>query len=286
MLRYVFYVIFLTVVLSVLLYLLFPEKVIKNHFEKHAELMLPGTTVETAKVSPLLFPPGVGIDEICIREAETLLIQLDSLNIYPQIFSFFSTKKTSYNFYGKVPGGRIEGTFKKSHNGDISAQSLNAKIIDLSVAEIPMLKNHASFKINGILNGQMAFNSKNVLEADLKLSLSKGQVELSTILLGQLNMDFIEVASVITVQDSLWKITKGHLDGKDMDISFSGNIRGNWPMIQSRLDFSGHINPHHSFFKKPENKVLRTFFPDKKASDMGFSFMITGTLENPVFVWN
>lgn len=285
-LRYVFYVVFLTVVSSVFLYLLFPEKMIKNHLEKHAALIFPGTTVEIAKVSPLLFPPGVGIDTICIREAGTLLIQPDLLNVYPQIFSFFSTKNTSYNLYGEVSGGTIEGTFKKFHNDDIPAQSLNARIIDLSIAEIPMLKNHASFKLNGILNGQMVLRSENVLEADLKLSLSNGQVELSNMFLGQLNMSFNEVASVIAIKDSILKITKCYLDGEDMDISFSGNILGKWPMIQSRLNFSGHINPHHSFFKKSENKALGIFFPDKKASDLGFSFMITGTLENPVFVWD
>lgn len=285
-LRYSFYVIYLTAVSLCLLYFLFPEKVVKNHIKKRAETIFPTTITEIEKVSPSIFPPGVGIDSVDIFESGNPLIRLDFLGIYPQLSSVFSKFESSYNFYGKAFGGTIEGTYKESLPRNTLEHILLARFKDMSIPGIPALEKYSVFNMSGILDGQMSFTVQRDLEADLNISLSNGKIALNSIYTGQITFFFKRLDSVITLKDSVLNIMQCHLHGKDMDITLSGKILSTWPMVNSSLDLTGFINPHHAFLKKAENRVLGNLFPDKKADDKGFSFIITGTFDKPVFVWN
>lgn len=285
-LRYILYVIYFTGVSLCLLYFLFPEQVIRNSLNQFAKTIFPETTMEIGKVNPIIFPPGVSMKPIYISESGKPLIQLDFLDIYPRIYNVLSKNGKTYQFNGNLLGGTMEGLYKEFQDADNLKQQLNMKFTGIKIANIPALNEDDTFKMIGNLNGWVDLTHGNVLQADMKLTLSEGEINITHALLGNLRIVFSEFSSVISQKDTTIEITQGYLHGDDADLIISGNIYGTWPIINSKLNFSGYFNPHHGFLKKPENKIFINFFPDEKTNDKGFSFLINGNLKTPVFSWN
>ncbi len=284
-LGYFFYPAYFVLVSLCFIYLLFPEQAVKNHLEKLTGSILPDAEAKVGKISPGLFPPALDIDSIDVVSPENFLVRLDFLRIYPHFSSFFSLQNPSFDFHGKIFEGTIEGRFTRSFRENIPEQKLEADFRGLTLSGIENLIKHAPVGISGTLDGHAAWTSGRQEKAEAKFSLSKGQIDMTDKYLGPIMVNFDKIDSLISMNDTALEVVKCHLQGEDVELSLSGNILAGWPIMDSDVHFTGYINPHHSFLKKPGNKIVANFFPHRKTGGQGFSFTINGSVDKPSFFW-
>jgi type II secretion system protein N len=211
------------------------------------------------------------------------------------LFSLLTGSKT-INFDADLGAGEVEGSF----DGNDELTHVEANLDEIDLAKFGALESLISLPTKGTLSGDIDLtlgkDPKQTQGAiDLKLSglsIGDGKAKLKLGSMGGLTVDPIEIGNMLIeleVKDGIGIVKKIASDGKDLELSGSGDVRFAEPVGRTRLS----ILLRAKFTENYRNKSPRTRamfslldsgMPEANAAktpDGALQFRVTGTLSSP-----
>jgi type II secretion system protein N len=242
-----------------------------------APIPIPATPGEKAK------PPAPS--GLHIREARARL----------GLFSLLTGSKT-VNFDAELEAGDVSGSF----SGSDEAQQIQASLDSVDLEKLGALESLISLPAKGTLSGDidvtLGKDPKQTQGAiTLKIAgftVGDGKAKLKLGSMGGLTVDPIEVGNMaieIDVKDGVGTIKKIGSDGKDLELSGSGDVRFADPVGRSRLSVLLRAKFTDNYRNKsPRTRamfsLLDSGIPEANAAktpDGALQFRVSGTLTTP-----
>ena len=281
------YVLYVLLVTLVLLYYLFPAKIVEEFVDNSIRRMNPALGFKAEKIRPWI-PVGLRITggRIYLKDSpvpavfktDTMYIAAESLKLLRGKYSF-DLDGTAYT--GDI-SGRLDS---KDENGKTFDSELVFNGIDL--ADYEFLAGRFQHKISGKISGEIAYSKDSAgatgENGRAHLRLDNGQLQLQTPVFGLQSVDLQNIDMELELQNGRIKIEKAELAGSEVKAAMNGFILLRSDIKLSQLKLSGTLEPLAEFYKNyPEiREVLKSM--KKRVKRGQYFFSITGTLEAPIF---
>jgi type II secretion system protein N len=265
------------------LFVLFPEKTVREHAKGLVQNLHPGLTLTIAKAVPK-FPISVCLKEVSLMALGETVADVDSLVLRTSFHSIFGRDNDIF-FKFKAYGGDIQGMIENNYSINEDCWRLNAIISDLRLESIPPI-HKLDYQISGLLNMKVDYQREGTSNANAIMEFYNARVGLPSPFFGQTFFDFKKADATVSVRENIMEITECKIKGLQTDIILSGTVVLKQPLNISILKLNGFINPHLAFLKDLNKKTPLKIFPEKKAGKKGFSFKIKGTIDRPGFFWD
>jgi type II secretion system protein N len=282
---YVLYGAFLTVALF---YYRFPSDDLRNYLEITVAKLHPGLVLSTSKLR-LAFPPGLKFSggRLFLKERpERPLFRADSLFVGPEFLPLLAGK-LQYGFDCFAYGGALKGNIRFERADRVGPFTTSIRLEDIQIGDYGYFSSLIGRNIKGVMKGTVTY-SGNRLEpmqgrGDAALYISEGEVQLLNPILSLQSIDFDHLSIKMSLKDRTLNLTSLELKGRTVQGELSGTIRINKVIQESRLDIQGMIAPLGELFGsrgavRDNLKSLRQRWKGK-----GFSFVVRGTLGDPIF---
>lgn len=264
-------------------YLFFPTDKVRIYLEKTIDYWSPSSVCRIGKAE-LLFPLHLRFENIQIQklgEGNDSTFVLDAVEFSPGL-KFWQKIKVN----GELYAGLFQTELHHRHQKEMF-ELAKIRVEDVDVAEI--IKNISSWKRN--VTGEIRFSGSYEAKYTLPLNgsikgnaeLIGGSLELKRPVLSLTTLNFEKVISSVNCDATQCRLSEGEILGEEIDASFSGELSLSAPLLMSRLQLSGFLDPRESFFKThPQgDKMVRQLLHINK-SDM-LPFTVGGTLQWPTF---
>jgi type II secretion system protein N len=268
------YGIYVLLVATLFIYLLFPADKVKAHIAARVGHMYPDIRMSIRDASPI-FPPGIRLYKVKLNHLTDRLLEADVITIFPDLLSLFGAS-TAMKFKANTQKGIIGGRAKFTGEMPDQRVRLDADVTGVQLGEFPFLKNLADYRLAGSITGKISYSGRRdnghsmkvqIVIADMQLTLAKS-------ILGFEDMKFNRVDAEASLKDQQLTISRLRFTGDllDGELSGSGFIAGR--LKDSTISLKGEIKPHQEV--QPE---LGGEFSDK--SILGF---ISGKNSFPITV--
>ena len=280
------YISFIIAIFIFFLYILFPSDAVKKHIEHKLGSINPDLSISIDNINPV-FPPGVRLNAVSFYYIRSLLLNVETIKIVPEIFSVFSSK-TAFSFKGVAYDGIIKG------NADIGGNAghilIDADLSGIQIKDIPAIKFPAGsekekYNISGILDGKITYSNNKGSDrvTGAKLCISECRIKLKEPVFNHENFTFSKIkADLATVKERL-HIKSCTFEGDKVNASLSGSVVTKNNVGSSVLNLRGKIKLKPLFFRNMKKNLLASVFPEKMSGNGSFSFKIGGTFDNPEF---
>ena len=284
-LGYTSYAVLLTVAL---LYFRFPGDAFKEHVQATLKEVFPRHLFSVGHLRPS-FPPGLGLFETAVVSGATPdvnLFEADSLVIRPDPWSLLKGK-TKYRFDCRAYGGEIRGSIQCAEENGEPPFTAFVELLNIDLGRHAYLSQLVGKRLKGALNGVITYGGQGEFpgkgEGEAHLRLSHGSVELKEPILRLESISFDDLLLNMVLKDGKIELTRGELEGREIEGSLSGSIVLKRVFSKSALDLKGTIAPLGDLFggAKGASHILKFFKQDLGKKKFGFS--IRGTFERPKF---
>jgi type II secretion system protein N len=259
------------------------------------------TNVKLHKLGPeaagaVLVPKGKGAEKD--KAAAAGGFQIRDARARLGLLSLLGGAKT-INFDADLEAGEIEGSFA----GDDESQHVEATLDDIDLEKSGALESLISLPAKGTLSGDIDLTlgkdtKQTEGEITLKLAgltIGDGTAKLKLGSMGGLTVDPIEIGNLvieIEVKSGVGVIKKVSSDGKDLELSGSGDVRFADPVGRTRLSVLLKAKFTDNYRNKsPRTRamfsLLDSGMPEVNAAktpDGALQFRLAGTLSSPRFV--
>jgi len=102
-------------------------------------------------------------------------------------------------------------------------------------------------------------------------------------ILGLSTLDFDKMTVKVTQQNDMLRFAEGELLGKQLDADFAGEMRIAYPLVNSNMLLSGHLQPDKAYLAdhpREQQFVMRLLQRYKMTV---LPFKIGGTVKRPLF---
>ncbi len=283
-LRSLVYLLYAVLLIAVLLYVRFPSSKFKAYCEHNIERLLPGSTCTISR-SAYHFPLSAAFETIKIirtiegRDSE---ITVDKVVVTPEPWHFWRTFKISGKMYS--------GTFRATLNLDKKAQTFQLTDVHFEGLDAGKLAEGiglAERKISGTFefSGEYKASSNSPRDGVGKgmIQLASGSMDLMQPILTLATIEFEKFTVHVSQQNDIMKLTGGELRGKEISADFTGELRLAYPVLDSNIQVSGHMEPENDFLKAnpKEYQFVQHLLQRYKVTVLPFK--IGGTVKNPLF---
>jgi type II secretion system protein N len=209
------------------------------------------------------------------------------------------TGSKTVNFDAELEAGEIEGSFA----GDDESQHVEATLDDIDLEKSGALESLISLPAKGTLSGDIDLTlGKDPKQTEgaitLKLAgliIGDGKAKLKVGSMGGLTVDPIEIGNLVIdveVKSGVGVIKKVSSDGKDLELSGSGDVRFAEPVGRTRLSVLLKAKFTDNYRNKsPRTRamfsLLDSGMPEANAAktpDGALQFRLAGTLSSPRFL--
>ena len=279
------YILYIVTVAVVFLYLLFPSETVKRYVSAEISRSIPELTVAIARVKPS-FPPGILLNRVGVRLRDETLFDFDRIKIRPVLSSLIGSKM-SWSFDARAYSGQIRGRADVKAGNPQRQVTLDAELSDIQIRSIEAIGRLSPHTVSGVLSGTVSYQQSSGLPR-LKgnLELTGCRVDLSNPTFGVDAIEFDHVQTELQLDNRALTIRQCDLKGKQLDASLTGNVSMlDRPGSQS-LNIRGRFQPHPLFLTQIESSLPVNFLRQRKSDKGGFSFRISGSLDDPMFSLN
>lgn len=275
----IFYALLLTLVLLVVR---FPKDKFLLFAASKVEQEIPGVSCTIADVS-YIYPLSLGFDAVQLAApAELLNINVDNVVIAPDPQSPLKKFATSLELYR----GRIDAeiTYDKQ-SGLVELPKIVATEIDLET--IDSLRQRLDRSITGIasFSGQFIGRFGELMEGELtgSIGITQFQLPLRRPILQSESIRFDEVVADFSQRGTSVTINKGSASGPAYEGEFTGQLRLESQLQESRLEIKGDLVPQQAYMEQNRQVARAASLLFKKYNTTKIPYSVSGTLREPVF---
>jgi type II secretion system protein N len=265
------------------LFFLFPGERVNQHVIQGIHGVLPDCDVVITGSAPAL-PMGLKLSGVSISRLDDEVFSAEKVKLGIPVLSLFSQNRR-FSVKAKTYGGELKGVVTLIQNEstqEIQSVSSAFELTGIRIEEIPALDQLVSGGITGLLGGTVDIDSARPADqALINLHGTDVSFDLATSMINLGNMDFSDMVMDGVFTRNELTINGFDAKGSHADCRLSGKIHFSGPVEESTLHLSGVIHPHPEFLKKLQVGA----FPIKPAGTGGLPFEISGTIENPVFLF-
>ena len=268
------------------LWYLFPSETLKAYLAYRLTLGKPDVTVTIDREKPIL-PPGIQLQDVAFARQNKPLLNLASLNVMPELRSFFSDR-TVMDFKSRAYQGSLSGRLELGGGRQGEGIKINGNLAGIQLQQVSLLKQLSEHEISGVLNGTFSYaDAKPNRSLAGDLTLTNCRIMLATPVLNQKAFEFKNIAAELTMQGNTLVIKQLNAKGNQLDLQLAGKVGLNsTDPAANKLDLTGTVKPQHVFLAKIENEFPVDLFRNKKAGRTAISFRVDGTMDEPGFSLN
>ena len=137
------------------LWYLFPSDTLKAYLAYRLTLGKPDVTVTIDRVKPIL-PPGIQLQDVAFARQNKPLLNLASLNVMPELRSFFSDR-TVMDFKSRAYQGSLSGRLELGGGRQGEGIKINGNLAGIQLQQVSLLKQLSEHEISGVLNGTFSY---------------------------------------------------------------------------------------------------------------------------------
>lgn len=281
------YLLFAMILIAVLLYYRFPSDALEDYLQTMADRANPPLALSVGHIEPG-FPIGLKFvqTEVALKDMpDRVILRADSLSLKPKLWSLLRGK-SKYSFHCLTYNGYLIGSlyFKKDRTrGFIDTE---IELGNIRIGDYYYLSDVIGHRVEGNLGGTISYRGPYSFLIDgsgeANLRLSDGRVELLQPLLTLESIDFKEMKIEMALKNQEINITRLELKGQQLQGVLSGTITLKDEFARSSLDLRGTIEPFAEFFKNTAGILDTVKFFKQRLSRGTLSFVIVGTLRDPI----
>lgn len=275
----ILYAVYIILVMTFCLFYLFPVDAVTKYMSFALTETIPGINITLKKARPA-FPAALRLQAVEFYYRRSLLLTAEQVKIVPYFTTLFFPP-VKFAFKGRTYGGIVEGRGKFTAKQADHKATIDARLAGIQVEEIAVLQNLAGRRIEGLLEGQIKYDSGTTSGDNLSAEfvMSECIIELLTPVFNIGNVNFSKIETDVVVNKHKLQLKQCNFKGKQMDGTLSGFITLNNPLKESLISLSGTIKPHPVLLEN-----LNKVFPaNKKWQQSGLPIRLNGTIEKPVF---
>ena len=268
------------------LWYLFPSETLRAYLAYRLTQGRADVTVTIDRVKPIL-PPGIQLQDVAFARQNKPLLNLASLNVMPELRSFFSDR-TVMDFKSRAYQGSLSGRLELGGGRQGEGIKINGNLAGIQLQQVSLLKQLSEHEISGVLNGTFSYaDAKPNRSLAGDLTLTNCRIMLATPVLNQKAFEFKNIAAELTMQGNTLVIKQLNAKGNQLDLQLAGKVGLNsTDPAANKLDLTGTVKPQHVFLAKIENEFPVDLFRNKKAGRTAISFRVDGTMDEPGFSLN
>ena len=285
--RWFGYLLFAFILTVALLYYRFPSDVLEHYLQTTANRAKPPLSLSVDHIEPR-FPIGLKLvqTEVALKDVpDRVIFSADSLLLKPNLWSLFRGK-SEYSFHCVTYNGYVVGSvyFKKDRTRGLIDTKI--ELGNIRVGDYTYLSDVIGHRVEGNLDGTISYTGPYNFpiggSGEANLRLSEGRVELLQPLLTLESIDFKEMKIEMVLKNRKINITNLELKGQLLQGTLSGTITLRSKLASSSLDLRGTIEPFAEFFKSTSGIRDTVKFFKQRLSRGTLSFVIRGTLGDPI----
>ncbi len=282
----ILFLIFFFSVTAFFLYVLFPSNVMKKYITYHLNKIRSDFSVSIDDVKTS-FPFGIRLHDVDFYHLNMPLMNFKEIKISPKILPLFKLK-TAFSLQGRAYEGFLSGIADFSRKQSQRRITVDVRLSDIQIRNIPALQNQFSHKVRGILQGEINYCRDGGKEGTAKAEffISDGGIELLTPVFSMKDFTFEKIDTHVIFENQNLQIRKCVMKGMQMDGKIDGTILFKYPGRNSSLDLNGALNPHPLFLESLRKNAPASFFLKKRDGKNGLEFRIEGTVDHPEFSLN
>jgi type II secretion system protein N len=279
----ILYFIYILAAAAFFIYYLFPSNAAKKYITNQLNKTRSDFSVSIDDIKTS-FPPGLRLHDVGVNHLSVPFMRIKEIKIFPEILSLFRSK-TAFCLQGSAYEGLFDGKAYVSGKQSDRRITVDMRLSDIQIRDIPMLRNLFSHEIGGILDGQVNYHSNGGFNgagtARAEFCISGCTIDLPTPVFNLKNFIFKTIDTHVVLENQNLQIRECVIKGMQMDGKISGSILLKYPGGGSVLDLDGILNPHPSFLSNLENNIPVNFFLKKRPGKKGLEFRIQGTFDRP-----
>lgn len=275
--RIIAYIIYLTAVAGLFLFLLFPEDAVRDFIKRGVTRIDSNMRVDISGITPL-FPPGVKFKGVSLLYKGKPVAKPDYIRISPRLLSLIGNSPRFFLKAG-VFGGVIQGNGKLAETGKGEG---DIRISGLELEKINELNGLSKHRITGRMDGNVKISTQgDDFNVHPDMTLSDLVVTLKEPVFGMQRFQFDTAKADLSITLRRMEIKAGTLEGEMFDGEFSGDILFKEPFKDSILNLKGSIRPQAAFIKQAGKTLPIDILMKKESGEKGLPVRLRGTIQDP-----
>lgn len=273
------YGIYVLLVATLFIYLLFPADKVKAHIAARVRHMYPNIRMSIGDASPI-FPPGIRLYKVQLDHLTEPLLEADVINIFPDLLSLFGAS-TAMKFTANTQEGIIDG--RAEFTGEMPDQvvKLDADVTGVQLGEFPFSKKLANYRLAGSITGKISYSGRrdNGQSAKVQIVIADMQLTLAKSILGFKDMKFNRVDADASLKNQQLTVSRLRFTGDllDGELSGSGFIAGR--LNESTISLKGEIKPHQQIRPELEGEISDKSILGFISGKNSFPITVSGPLD-------
>ncbi len=282
------YVVYTVALTAGLLYYRFPSDAIKAYLMSEAAALKPPMTLSIQGLRPD-WPPWIQLLSVDLRlrdEPQEDILRADALFIAPSLLSL-SSSAPRYYFRGRAYDGEAMGDVRLPERESGIPFGMTIRFNSLQIGLHSRIRALLGRGVTGLLSGEIRYAGPQGRfidgEGEGGIILSDGKLTLRQPVLGMSTLTFDRLSAAMSLKDRKLSLSRVRLDGKALKGELSGTVMLNSNLPKSRLDLKGTMEPLGGLAESMKGDGAVVGLVMQGLKKLGRSFVIQGTLENPVF---
>ncbi len=280
-LLYLFYAV---VLIAVLLAVRFPKETLLTQIERRVEGKLPGYSCEISTIR-YIYPFSVLIEGIeLVHIGNQSQLPFTNVLITPDLKNVMTRFEMSLELLG---GTMNTGVVLHPESNRVELPGL--AISGINLKDVSFIEQDLSRGLEGVveLSGRYLGNSNDISSWEFSgtIKVKDFQMELKRPILQSKQVAFAELSTFARLRDGLVEVIDGTAMGPFYDGSFAGSVRLIELWRASVLAVNGTLSPKQEYIEKNRQVARAVALLYRKYKSSTIPFNLTGTLEDPVFVF-
>jgi type II secretion system protein N len=278
------YLLYVTGVLVLLVWLLFPKEAMRRFVEESLGRACPELRWQAATVA-LEMPAGLMlrmIEGYGTREDKKPLVRVDVVTLQPQVVKSLRAGRVQVGYRMAIGKGSVVGWVRRQDGGE--GLQAEGTVLDLKLADIPLLSRQLGRALQGTVSGTFSADVARTREAhfvlEARIQVENGRLGLKRPILSHRELSFSQGSVILRGHGETLQLEQGVVESELFDGRFSGTITMHGDPILSQIDVKGTMQPKNKFFKGLDNTVALQAFR-MRLKEAPLPFRITGDLLNP-----
>ncbi|MFC1823010.1 type II secretion system protein GspN [Thermodesulfobacteriota bacterium] len=216
-------------------------------------------------------------DGIARDAVNMLVLKLDYLNLFKGYLPL--------KFAAIMPEGTVHGKAGISMINRLKDGYFYLTIEDIELSDLSILQSLLGRQVKGKLDGKLAFNGNLAdfvkLDGEGRLNVTEGGIDTRFDLPGMTSIPFKSLKVVFNLKGGMVKLDEGEMIGPMFSGTYSGEIRLNKVLQQSRINVLGEMTPGPMI---ASNKLAGQLLSGIMKEEKSVKVMVMGTLERPSII--
>lgn len=288
LLKYLGYLLYTAVVVSLLLWYKFPADAFRTRIEKDLNTMTPALQWVVEEIA-LLPPFNVQLRNIRItgKEEKKVLFVVKTMNLRPDLMAWKKTGTVAAQYKLNLLGGTVDGRLGLAKDRSTLKYDGAMQEIKIDNKELAFIQQEYQRTVHGTLSGNFSgvrTLKKNTHSLQGKFIFAQGKIGLQQPVLGMKQLDFDSIETELHFAAETVSLSRGRITSPMFAADFKGSLRTAVPCRLSRIDLTGSFQPGPKFNASANSQSLTALL--KKEMEKGsLPFTVKGLLQEPGIVF-